>query len=78
LRRIEERGAVETAHRVRNYCGAIFRYAIQTGRAERDPSCVPYAEVLFDFTKVRYRGLEKNANHLFALVNIVLAEWRLL
>lgn len=38
LRRIEERGAVETAHRVRNYCGAIFRYAIQTGRAERDPS----------------------------------------
>ena len=38
LRRIEERGAVESAHRVRNYCGAIFRYAIQTGRAERDVS----------------------------------------
>lgn len=38
LRRIEERGAVETAHRVRNYCGQIFRYAIATGRADRDPS----------------------------------------
>lgn len=38
LRRIEERGAIESAHRVRNYCGAIFRYAIQTGRAENDPS----------------------------------------
>lgn len=38
LRRIEERGAVETAHRVRNYCGQIFRYAIATGRVERDPS----------------------------------------
>lgn len=35
----------------------------------------------FGFTKVRYRGLEKNANHLFAafaLVNIVLAKRRLL
>ena len=35
----------------------------------------------FGFTKVRYRGLDKNANHLFAavaLVNIVLAKRRLL
>jgi integrase len=38
LRRIEERGAVESAHRLRNYCSAIFRYAIVTGRAERDAS----------------------------------------
>jgi integrase len=38
LRRIEERGAIESAHRVRNYCGQIFRYAISTGRADRDPS----------------------------------------
>ena len=38
LRRIEERGAVESAHRMRNYCGQIFLYAIATGRAERDAS----------------------------------------
>lgn len=38
LRRIEERGAVETAHRAHQNCGQIFRYAIATGRAERDPS----------------------------------------
>lgn len=38
LRRIEERGAVETAHRVKQICGQVFRYAIATGRAERDPS----------------------------------------
>lgn len=38
LRRIEERGAVESAHRVKNYCSQIFRYAIVTGRAERNPS----------------------------------------
>lgn len=38
LRRIEARGAVETAHRVRQYCSQIFRYAVVTGRAERDPA----------------------------------------
>ena len=38
LRRVESRGAHDTAHRVKQECGQIFRYGIQTGRAERDPS----------------------------------------
>jgi len=38
LRRIEARGANETAHRVRQICSQVFCYAIATGRAERDPS----------------------------------------
>jgi integrase len=38
LRRIEAKGALETAHRVKQVCGQVFRYAIATGRAERDPS----------------------------------------
>jgi integrase len=38
LRRIEDRGALETAHRALQNCGQVFRYAIATGRAERDPS----------------------------------------
>ena len=38
LRRIENRGALETAHRAHQNCGQIFRYAVATGRAERDPS----------------------------------------
>lgn len=38
LRRIEERGAKETAHRALQNCGRVFRYAIATGRATRDPS----------------------------------------
>ncbi len=38
IRRIENRGILETAHRVLNSCGQIFRYAIATGRADRDPS----------------------------------------
>ncbi len=36
-RRIEARGALETAHRAINKCGQVFRYAVATGRAERDP-----------------------------------------
>nr|VFJ42645.1 MAG: Integrase [Candidatus Kentron sp. FM]VFJ43381.1 MAG: Integrase [Candidatus Kentron sp. FM]VFK05523.1 MAG: Integrase [Candidatus Kentron sp. FM] len=36
IRRIEERGALQTAHRALQICGQVFRYAIATGRAERD------------------------------------------
>jgi integrase len=38
IQRIEKRGALETAHRALGNCGQVFRYAIATGRAERDPS----------------------------------------
>lgn len=38
LRRIEARGAIETAHRALANCGQVFRYAIATGRATSDPS----------------------------------------
>ncbi len=38
LRRIESRGAPETARRALSNCGQVFRYAVATGRAERDPS----------------------------------------
>lgn len=36
-RRIEERGAIESAHRVMQNCGQVMRYAIATGRADRNP-----------------------------------------
>lgn len=38
LRRIEDRKAIETAHRAHQNAGQVFRYAVATGRAERDPS----------------------------------------
>lgn len=38
LNRIVDRGAVETAHRTLQNCGQVFRYAIVTGRAERNPA----------------------------------------
>ena len=36
IRKIEDRGAIETAHRTLSICGQILRYGIATGRAERD------------------------------------------
>lgn len=38
LRKIEAAGNRETAHRVKQRIGQVFRYAIATGRAERDPT----------------------------------------
>ena len=38
IRRIEGRGVLETAHRALFDCGRVFRYAVASGRAERDPS----------------------------------------
>ncbi|MDR0736152.1 MAG: integrase arm-type DNA-binding domain-containing protein [Zoogloeaceae bacterium] len=37
LRRIEGRGVIETAHRAKENISQVMRYAIATGRAERDP-----------------------------------------
>ena len=36
LRRVESRGAIETAHRARQACGQIFRYGVASGMCERD------------------------------------------
>jgi integrase len=38
LRKIEKRGRHETATRARGTVGAVFRFGIATGRAERDPT----------------------------------------
>lgn len=36
LRRVEDRGNIETAHRTLQICGQAFRYAVATGRVDRD------------------------------------------
>jgi hypothetical protein len=38
FRRLERRGKHETAHRAKQRVGQVLRYAIATGRAERDPT----------------------------------------
>ncbi len=37
-RRAEEAGAIETAHRILQNCGQVFRYAVATSRATSDPT----------------------------------------
>lgn len=38
LRKIEARGAIETAHRAKDACGQVFRYAIAAGYCTRNPA----------------------------------------
>ncbi|MBP9838905.1 MAG: integrase arm-type DNA-binding domain-containing protein, partial [Proteobacteria bacterium] len=38
LRELEQRGILETVQRVKSLCSQVFRYAIVTGRAERNPA----------------------------------------
>lgn len=38
LKRVEKRGAKETAHTLRQTAGQVFRYGISTGRCERNPA----------------------------------------
>ena len=36
VRKIEARGAIDSAHRIKQVCGQVFRFAVATGLAERD------------------------------------------
>ncbi|MEJ8855798.1 integrase arm-type DNA-binding domain-containing protein [Variovorax robiniae] len=36
VRKLEARGAIDTAHRVKQLCGQVFRFAVVSGLAERD------------------------------------------
>jgi integrase len=38
LRKIQKRGAIEVAHRLKAICAQIFRYAIQSGITEKNPA----------------------------------------
>lgn len=37
IRKVEARGSIEMARRIKNHCSEIFRYAIPDGRCESDP-----------------------------------------
>ena len=70
LRKIETRGAIETAHRAKRLLGQIFRYAIVTGRAERDPSA-DLKDALAQPTKTHFKSITDPAEvgPLIAAIN---------
>jgi len=69
LQRVEARGRYETARRLRSTCGQVFRYAIATGRAERDPS----ADLRGALTapKVRHRSAVTDPKTIGALLRAI-------
>ena len=55
LRPIERRGSVEMAHRVKNHCSEVFRYAIPDGRCASDP-CRDLAPAMAKPRPVQHRA----------------------
>jgi transposase, IS5 family len=72
-RRCKFRGVVDEAEKARNRTKSKVRAKVE--------HCFGVMKLIFGFTKVRYRGLEKNAHRLFvtcALVNLFIVRKRLL
>jgi len=59
LRKIEKRGAHEVARRMMQLCGQIFRYAVVTARADRNPAA-DLQGALKPYKKGHYAALESH------------------
>jgi integrase len=85
LRRVEKRGAVDTAHTLRQTSGQLFRYGIQTGRCERSPApdlhgalksvTVKHMAAVLDSVEVGklLRAMDDYAGHLVTRAALVLS-----
>jgi integrase len=60
LRKVENRGALDTAKRLRQTVGQIFRYAIATGRAKRDPSADLKGALMAAGRQQRHRAMPRD------------------
>jgi integrase len=69
LRRVENRGRLETARRLRSTIGSVFRYAIATARAENDPTVALRGALVVP--KVRHRPAITDRNALGALLRAI-------
>lgn len=56
VQKMEARGAIDSAHRVKQICGQVFRYAVATGSAERDVT-VDLKGALSTVPKVNYAAI---------------------
>lgn len=69
IRRIEDRGALETAHRVQQNCSQVFRYGIATGRCERDP--VPDLKGALPATKAKHLAAFTQPEEIASLLRAI-------
>ncbi|QNA83688.1 integrase arm-type DNA-binding domain-containing protein [Sphingomonas sp. So64.6b] len=69
LRAIEKRGSIEMAHRVKNHCSEVFRYAIPDGRCEsgpcRDLAPVRVRRAVHRCLRSRHRWRDHGRRHPF-------------
>jgi integrase len=69
LRRVESRGAIETAHRIKTVCGQVFRYAVATGRADSDPTAA--LKGALPSVKVKHRAAITEPNKFADLLRAI-------
>jgi len=70
LKAIEKKGAIETTRRARQLISQIYRYAIATGRAERDP--IPDLRGAFEPQHVKHHSAlvePKDVGHLMVAID---------
>jgi len=70
LQHVQESASVDTAHRVRQYMNAIFRYAIRTHRLQANPT--PHSEVLSGLMAGRFASIT-NPHELGTLLRAICA-----
>ncbi|HUR40615.1 MAG TPA: tyrosine-type recombinase/integrase [Verrucomicrobiae bacterium] len=66
LRRVESRGKLETAHRLKQKISQVFRYAVATGRAKGDP--VPALKGALETPKAKHHASIKKPDELGTLL----------
>jgi integrase len=60
LHKIEARGAVESAHKIKQLCGQVFRFAVASGMADRDVT-VDLRDALSTIPKNHYAAITEPA-----------------
>jgi integrase len=68
LRRVEQRGAVESAHRIKQYINSIYEFAIETHRARANPT--PHSRALATPAKKGYASIT-NPTGVGALIRAI-------
>lgn len=68
LLKVEARGAVDTALRIKIICGQVFRYAVAHGHIEHDPSAALKPREIFQQRKVKHHAAITNPKELAPLL----------
>ncbi len=71
MRKIEERGAIVKAHKIKIIIGQICRYAVVTGRTEHDPSASIRSSEVLTKHKVQHLGAITDPKEFAALLRAI-------